>query len=263
MVVTDCHFAKAPTSMSKQLHLPNLDTHPPRLPGHEGGWCYQVPETGQVFCGSSLSELMINLAAHYKAAGYPQPPNLARLVEDYICDHIPDYCGGEPRASRADDGVRQSWLAGLKHTFTNVLTGTQTLAAWIVGGRHYVDGDLANERARICTSGFHGRKCPENEEPLGCTGCNTKTLHEIVRSVVGSRTTTSDSRLKACKVCGCDLKAKVHLPHDVLWKHMADAQIAALPPHCWLLNEGEWQEPPSTQTTLSGGVTVINAPPLT
>lgn len=245
--------------MSSTLHLPNLDTHPPRLPNHDGGWCYQVPETGQVFCGSSLSELMTSLAAHYKAAGYPQPPNLARLVEDYICDHIPDYCGGQPRASRPEDAARQGWLAGLKHTFTNIVTGTQTLAAWIAGGRNYVDGGVANARAAICTT------CPENVEPQGCTGCNLSTLKEIVRSVVGSRTTTSDAHLKACKVCGCDLRAKVHLPHDILWRHMADSQKQQLPEWCWLVRENAANLSPAaaTTTSLMGGITVINAPPLT
>lgn len=241
------------------LHLPNLDTAPPKLPNHEGGWCYKVPETGQDFCGSSLSELMMNLSAHYKAAGYPQPPNLVRLVEDYICDKIPDYCGGQPRATRADDAARQGWIAGLKHTFTNIVTGTQTLAAWIAGGRNYVDADTANARAAVCVT------CPENVEPQGCTGCNLNTLHEVVRSVVGSRTTASDSLLKACRVCGCDLRAKVHLPHDVLWKHMPAAQRQQLPEWCWLVRENA-AAPASaspTSTALMGGVTTINAPPLT
>lgn len=240
--------------MSGQLHLPNLDTAP-----SGGGWRYVVPETGQRFEGASLSELLHNLSAHYRAAGYPQPPNLARLVEDYICEQVPEACGGQPRASRSSDLVQQGWLAGLKHTFTNIVTGTQTLAAWIVGGRNYVDGDVANARARVCTT------CPENVEPQGCTGCNLNTLHEVVRSVVGSRTTTSDSLLKACKVCGCDLKAKVHLPHTVLWRHMPDAQKQQLPEWCWLKREAaaDSSPVPSTSTISQGEITVINAPPLT
>lgn len=231
------------------LHLPNLDTVPP------GGWHYLVPETGQRFEGSSLSELMHNLAAHYRAAGYPQPPNLARLVEDQICADRPEGCGGTPRATHSDDAMRQGWLKGLKHTFTNVVTGTRTLAAWIAGGRHYVDADTANSRAAVCIA------CPENVEPQGCTGCNLKTLHEVVRGVVGSRTTPHDTRLKACKVCGCDLRAKVHLPHKVLWEHMADSQKTALPAHCWLI-KGQLDALTSgpTTTALSGGTTVIDTP---
>lgn len=243
--------------MSK-LHLPNLDTAPPASKGKSTGWLYVVPETGQEFSGSSISELMINLAAHYKAAGYPQPPDLARLVEEQICDRIPDYCGGEPRASRAEDIAKQGWIAGLKHTFTNVVNGTRVLAAWIAGGRHYVENDLASQRAATCTSGFNGQPCPENVEPLGCSGCNSKTLTEVVRSVVGSRTTPHDAKLRACQVCGCDLKAKVHLPHSILWQHMPAAQKQLLPAHCWLLTEQ-----PVTATLLSTEVTTINPPPLT
>lgn len=233
------------------LHLPNLDTTPPK------GWRYIVPETGQHFTASSLSELLHDLAAHYKAAGYPQPPNLARLIEDYICVEVPEACGGEPRASRDTDVARQGWIAGLKHTFTNVVNGTRVLAAWIAGGRHYVENDLASQRAATCIA------CPENVEPLGCHGCNSKTLIEVVRSVVGSRTTPHDAKLRACQVCGCDLKAKVHLPHDVLWRHMPVEQKYQLPQHCWLLTEPKptWAAP--TSTLLSTEVTTINPPPLT
>lgn len=248
------------------LHLPNLDVHPPRLPGHEGGWCYKVPETGQDFCGSSLSELMTNLAAHYKAAGYPQPPNLARLVEDYICDRIPDYCGGQPRAARADDLARQGWVAGLKHTFTNVLAGTATIGTVIKDNvlsklfgftSPFVEQPQANSRAAVCTSGFNGQPCPENVEVQGCTNCNLETLHVAVRTVVGSRTTAHDARLKACRVCICDLRTKVHIRHALIWHHLSDAQREALPAHCWVVREA------TTATQLSGGITILNAPPLT
>lgn len=231
------------------LHLPNLDTMPPK------GWRYTVPETGQLFEASSLSELLHNLTAHYKAAGYMLPPNLVRLIEDAICADVPEACGGEPRADRAADAVKQGWLAGLKHTFTNVVNGTRVLAAWLVSGRHYVDDTVANERALVCTS------CPENVEPIGCTGCNSGTLREVVRAVVGSRSTPHDARLRACKVCGCDLRAKVHLPHDILWQHMPAPQKALLPAKCWLLTE-QPADAPATTTLLSTEVTIINPPPL-
>lgn len=236
--------------MSTTLHLPNLDTTPP------GGWRYVVPETGQRFEGSSLSELLGNLLAHYKAAGYPQPPDLLQLIEDYICAEEPESCGGQPRAVRADDVLKRGWAASLKHTFTNVVNGTRVLAAWVAGGRHYVEEDLASQRAATCIT------CPENVEPQGCTGCNMKTLHEVVRSVVGSRSTPHDAKLRACRVCGCDLRAKVHLPHDLLWQHMTQEQKALLPAHCWLLRE-RLDALTATQTALSTEVTTINVPPLT
>jgi hypothetical protein len=149
------------------------------------------------------------------------------------------------------------WLAGLKHTFTNVLAGTLTIGTWLAKGRKFVEQEQADSRASVCAG------CPENVEPQGCTNCNLSTLHEAVRSLIGSRSTAYNDRLKACKVCLCDLRSKVWLPHEALWPHMTEAQKAALPPFCWLIKEATTEQPAATTTTLlSTQVTTINAPPL-
>ena len=223
------------------LHLPNLTNVPP------GGWRYKVPETGQDFDGSNPDELLQRLQYHYKATGYEQPSDLARKIEDYICDQHPDYCGGQPRATKTNT------FTAFANTFHMVLQGTRTLASWLVDGKERVEPKVANARGAVCVG------CSENQEPQGCTSCNMGVLREAVRKIAGNRTTDHGDALKACRVCGCDLKAKVHLPHDVLWRNMPHAQKEKLPAHCWLIKE---RLDVLTQTEDSGGVTEFNPPPL-
>lgn len=200
---------------STPLQLPNTHTAPP------GGWRYRAPHTGQPFVGASLPDLLHQVRAHYKATGYKQPENLEQLVEENLCAAMPDYCTGNAQPVRPT----------LAHTLHTVLQGTKTLGSWLLGGRHYVEQAVANQRAQVCSS------CPMNEEPEGCTSCNRKSLTEAVEKIVGKRSTPYDGQLQACRVCACHLRSKVHLPHAVLWRHMPAEQKERLPAHCWLLTE--------------------------
>lgn len=199
-------------------HLPNTYNSPP------GEWRYRVPETGYTLKRSNWPELQDALVAHYKASGYPLPPDLFENVEAFICANAPDFCEGGPVTRPKFD---------LAHTFSVVVQGTRTLSNWLVGGRTYVPQLVAEKRASICVT------CVYNTEPQGCTGCNSKVLAEAVQLVVGKRATSFDSRLHACRVCACQLKAKVHLPLANLLKYMPAEQQALLPPHCWLVGERE------------------------
>lgn len=203
-------------------HLPNLTNAPP------GGWRYRVPETGQKFEGASLSGLIENLKAHYHANGYELPDSLPALIEAYVCGEVGEYCDGNasslPKTERVTGG-------GLAHTFHVVLQGTKTLISWVAGGGERVSQALADERAATCAT------CPENVNPEGCTGCNIAELLRIGEKVAGTRKTTSDASLNACRVCSCLLKAKVWIPHKNLWPHMSEEQKLRLPQACWLVKE--------------------------
>ncbi len=198
------------------VHLPNLHTSPP------GEWRYKVPETGQSFHGSNWPQLQEQLVAHYRATGYAFPEDLFARVEAYICANAPDYCEGVPA-----DAPRFS----LGHSFTTVVQGTKTLAHWLLTGRRYVDQEVANRRALTCSG------CVYNLEPQGCNGCNANVMKEAVALVVGKRATPHDERLKACRICGCDLRAKTHIPHAIIVAHMPADQQAQLPSHCWVVME--------------------------
>lgn len=205
--------------------LPNKTNSPP------GGWRYRVPQTGQLFTGVSEHQLLVQLEHHYRATGYTKPTNLKELVEEFICSAIPDYCtGNEP--ARPVGGF----------SFHTVIQGTRTIGSWLLssfakGARQYVPQAQADARASVCATGVNGGSCPFNDQPEGCTGCNSGAMKETLRFVVGDRHTAFDNQLKSCRVCNCGLFAKVHLPHAVLWDNMPLDQRAKLPDWCWLVKE--------------------------
>lgn len=205
--------------------LPNLTTAPP------GGWRYRVPETGQLFSGASLSDLVSQLHAHYRANGYDTPLGGFRdLIEDYICAETPETCDASyvrPPTQTESTGL----ASNLAHTFHTVMQGTATLVSWLAGGGERVSQQTADARAATCAT------CPENVEPQGCTGCNIGALRAVADRVAGKRTTPSDGALKSCRICACHLRAKVWLPLKVLTNHMPPKQQAALPGYCWIKQE--------------------------
>lgn len=191
-----------------------------------GGWRYKVPETGQDFSEPSLDSLIQKLLHHYKANGYTPPADLPILIEDFVCNRIPDYCtGNEP--------IKPRFIAGMAHTFHMVVQGTRTLISWAGQGFQKVSIERSEVRAEICVS------CPNNQEPEGCTACNINGLRDLTDKIAGKQTTKYDGALKACKVCSCQLKAKTRLPIEALWPHMSGEQKAALPERCWLIQEAK------------------------
>jgi hypothetical protein len=210
--------------LSTPLYLPNLTNTPPG-----GEWRYKVPETGQLFRDGTRSGLLEQLAAHYRANGYALPDDLFGKVEAFICNEVPEYCGGEARA----ENQKPLTASTLAHTFHTVVKGTQVLISWVRGGAERVPVEQAEARASVCGS------CPENVAPLGCSNCNLGTLRDLAKKIVGSRTLNTPVKLESCRVCACTLEAKVWLPHAILWKHAADDEKSRLPAHCWMKTESQ------------------------
>jgi len=210
----------------KHSGLPNHTSAPP------GGWRCKVPETGQTFSGHSEYQLITQLRAHYKANGYPEPADYKAMIEADICSKQPEYCTGSNPAM----------VPAIGFTFHTVLQGTRTIGQWLwqsglKGARQYVPQPLADSRAKVCL------RCPFNDEPQGCTSCNSKAMKEALRIVIGNRTTPFDDQLKSCRICQCGLSGKVQLPHQVLYDNMTDEQKARLPDYCWLVTEQAEQLP--------------------
>lgn len=200
-------------------HLPNKTYSPP------AGWRYRVPETGQLFRGVSEYQLKSQLEAHYKANSLPIPADISDRIEQFICAQEPDYCTDS-------HGMKPvGWKEGALHDFKTVIQGTRTLAAWLLGGKKYVDPAQAESRASTCLN------CIQHDTPQGCTSCNSKELKRVVQLVVGDRRTKVHDHLKSCRVCHCQLAAKVQLPHSVLWSNMPAEQRERLPKTCWLITE--------------------------
>ena len=204
-------------------HLPNTYTAPP------GEWQYRVPQTGQFFRASNWPQLQEQLIAHYRATGYSAPADLFGEVEKFICMNNPDYCDSNAPA------MKQAMFY-LSHSFTNVLTGTKTLASWVAKGRPYVTQEQAEARATVCSS------CPYNLPPEGCSGCNKSVLKDAVMLVVGKKSTSRDGQLASCRICGCVIQAKIHLPLDSITDHMPLERQHALPDHCWIVKEKHERE---------------------
>ena len=49
--------------------------------------------------------------------------------------------------------------------------------------------------------------------------------------------TTLDDQIGFCDACGCPLKTKLHIPIEVIRKHMKQPEIDRLDARCWILKE--------------------------
>lgn len=203
------------------LHLPNLDNAPP------GGWSYVIPETGAVFrMEPSLYALKHKIRDHYRAAGYEMPGDIDAKIEAYICNKVPQYCGAAPRA---EDLPKDE--TGLQHGFAYALQCLRTLVSNVAGSGERVTQEQAESRARTCVA------CPENQKVEGCSTCNIKALQSLVSKIALAGQTSLDGQLESCKICHCNLRAKIWIKHEAIWKNMPDGQKVRLPPTCWLNTE--------------------------
>lgn len=188
-----------------------------------GQWRYLVPETGTWLRGYwALTDLMSDLTKHYvvNKLQWPGDGPMKQRVLSQLCPQLPKgYC----KDSEAPIGF---WKR-VRTTFSELVQGTSTLGEWLRSGRK-VDPAEANERASICI------KCPQNQEPEGCVGCNMPSVQNLVNSLRGGSRTPYDSQLRACNVCGCSLQVKVWVPSDIILKHTPASQLKEFPDGCWL-----------------------------
>ena len=99
-----------------------------------------------------------------------------------------------------------------------------------------LDGKLvsqhtADKRAAICVS------CPKglNVPIVGCFGCQN-VLPKVLEMTKGA-STKYDAQLNGCAVCGCAIKALVHLPLSI--KSHTNETISYYPEGCWQRDEFE------------------------
>lgn len=209
------------------LHLPNVVNTPP------GGWRFLVPETNwKSGSYSNWPQLRDNLRAHYESAGYSMPSDIFDKVEAQICEENKEYCNGNPSLfERLVNSAKN-----LRHTFNAAYTCLVTLVSNRAGSGERPTQALADSRAGVCAV------CPENDAIEPCSHCNMGTINRLVEKLVGAHKTTSDDKLKFCKVCHCNLRAKVWTKHEAMWNHMSDAKKAQLPKSCWLVTEASPDE---------------------
>ena len=186
-------------------------TDPMRIP--PGGWKYTQPQTGAEIRGGDYFQLIDKVRRHRHLNSIATLA-IEEEVQAQICERLGDagravYCRDKERKldSKPPAGVA---FDDVKHF---LLTMGNT--------RRFVSQKEASARAEICAS------CPRNIPVLGCSAC--RNLVNAVFNVIGNRKTALDSKLRACGVCGCELKAAVHIPLEA-FPHVRGQEF---PDWCW------------------------------
>lgn len=188
----------SPTAEGSRFRNPNVVP-----PG--GYYFYTVPETGVELRHAHMLSLVLEIQAHYRANRLPPPEGrLEEKIQEQMCAMLPDGFCTQPNPRLP--------------FYEKVLSATQAFAVFLRAGP--VSPALAYRRAEICT------RCPKNV-PLGC-GYLCRGLSAMVTGMLGrGRKTKWDPSLWLCQVCGCVLRAKVHVPlHGI--------RSADYPEHCWV-----------------------------
>lgn len=170
---------------------------------------------------SNYAELRAGVLACLKANGLPVV-NIDDRIQDQVCKALgPDHC--------ASDEARL-WRR-VATAYQQFVEGTGTLARLVVAraqGDGLVGQAEAEKRAEVCTG------CEYNRPPGECPTCSSNTLLAAVKAVIGDRRTKLDAQLGGCGMCGCGLRAKVHVTQGVLKGATSDIPY---PVWCWMKTE--------------------------
>lgn len=202
--------------MSKLIRITRDIEQPP------GSWVYTVPETGLVVRSASAKGLAVKVRAHLEANGKEIPQPWGEWFEDALCKQMNlghPYCGQEVVRPR---GPYVHLNLHLAERFLKTILG-------LIRKRELVPQEEAERRANICmTSGPDGGKCPNNIVVGGCRGCYF--IDSALSRLLKGRNTVAQP--DTCRNCGCLLKAKVHVPNDIL-DEAERTQPVEYPSWCW------------------------------
>lgn len=184
-----------------------------------GGFRYVDPEDGFLAHAWAYVDWVNVQMAHLQANQRSIPPNLGELMQTQLCQSLqPGWCKYDD-PSRPRPSTVMGW--------NDVLAGVKTFSRWMAAGAKYVPQAEADRRASVCA------KCYLNVNIEGCSGCQA-----AVQEVVRDKHSKFDNSLRACAVCKCFLKAKVHFPMDILDTE-ADKVQEMYPGFCWLNKASE------------------------
>jgi hypothetical protein len=182
------------------------------------GFRYVFPEDGYTVHAWDYNTWIEIARHHLRANNMAEPANLQELMENQICQTLePGWCSyDDPNRPRVSTSLSWDDVKGFLETFKS----------WIGGGLGFTSQEEAERRALICA------RCYMNTHIGGCAACQ-----KLVTEVIGKKVTRHDHMLKACAVCRCVLRAKVHFPQKVLDKQ-AQKHQEVYPEHCWLKKDG-------------------------
>lgn len=115
--------------------------------------------------------------------------------------------------------------------FQTLQSFSQFLLNYTLTGGGLVDQNTANIRASICAS-CHNNKNSGDIRKI-CSSCNkvaASVVNKFRSAIIKDNKTTSDARLLACGICGCDNKMSVWIPNKAL---LGTADANAFPCFCW------------------------------
>jgi len=196
------------------------------------GWRALQPETGTVIKGLSLDGLVAAVGAYRAANNLPCEANLRRQVEGQICATLPeDEARSKCRCLEEDDTKNPKHLRAWRSTKDNLwnfaLAIKGVVGAALTGTKLHVEKEEAERRAGICSG------CQFNLPVANCWGCGE--VGSKYRELVGNLSTSKDSTLLSCDVCGCDARSNVWFTEAVL-RPVSEAQgvtAAQFPAWCW------------------------------
>lgn len=177
------------------MHLKTLEV------GIPGGWHDKCPHCGNHSVGITFRQLAGRVAQHYQNMKHPVVGTIEHELEERLCAAL---CPKD-QAAYCQTGVRQRQTV----RWGEILAFLTWLTSWFGSGRQLVVQPEAERRAQICA------QCPYNLAVSGCASC--RIAMEVFRSKVMKATPVSkEAELRACGVCGCDLRSLVHVPMESL-----------------------------------------------
>lgn len=165
----------------------------------------------------TISDLCWQIRSFCDVNHYPQVEHLEAKVLEYMCDNLPAGFCRESTASAKRiltlTQVKDITSLIFKRAFSR--SPTKFLSTL----------EEADRRAKICS------ECPLNDRSR-CTVCGG--ILSLVRKLVGSRETSYDPVLGTCSLCGCLLRAKVHVSSEALKASTTKPEEEDIPDFCWL-----------------------------
>jgi hypothetical protein len=183
------------------------------------GYRYVDPVSGFLAHAWTYVDWIAVEKAHLHANKREIPETLEADMQEQLCLTLP------PGWCLYDDDNRPRPTTSIG--WDDVASGLKTFARWVGSGCKYVPQAEAERRAVICS------RCYLNVNVQGCSGC-----HKAVAEVVRDKHTKLDLSLRACAVCKCFLKAKVHFPINTLDTSSPGVQ-GMYPGFCWLNRKSE------------------------
>lgn len=193
-----------------KLRLISPDTTPP------GGFRFEL--NGKRFHAWTVPAITAQVLAFCRANDLPAPATPEADIVHFTCKELQGQgCEGA--------GIQASFA-----TIKTIMAGFAALAGWVAAGRPLDPG--AATRAAVCVH------CALNVDATDCAPCTVPMVTRTLDGLRGSARTPHDAALRACRVCGCHLRVKVHVP----LAHLR-GDPAAYPDWCWLRREHETLNP--------------------